>query len=133
MKANVICFSGYRAYHTSQLSHLPYKDSQDRTSLKPQAAGQTLSGRDSDVAAIPAAAFGQNDAQPESAMDTAGKEANQNPLELSGAYPQLSNPPETRGSKESDTRRHMYASGQARCKPASGPGKSERRGMKSQK
>lgn len=79
-----------RALHTSPAARLPYKDSQDRESLKPRTAEHTQSGRDEDVAASTDAAFtpGKNDPEAE----TKAAQQNGNPLSASGANQELSKP-----------------------------------------
>ncbi|EFY84451.1 hypothetical protein J3459_016458 [Metarhizium acridum] len=81
-----------KAYHTTPISHSPYKDSQDRKSLNPRSAEATKSGRDDDVAGAPKAAFGRGITSPEGERATATKEEGGDPLEASGANQDLSKP-----------------------------------------
>jgi hypothetical protein len=81
-----------RPYHTSAALRLPYKDDQDRESLRPGSAEHTQSGRDDDVAANPDAAFNPSKTRPESAAATAGKDNETNPLNASGANQELNKP-----------------------------------------
>lgn len=81
-----------RAYHTTPIARFPYKDSQDRESLKPQTAEHTKSGRDDDAAAAGKAAFDRGITTPEGARDAAAEERGSDPLEVSGANEGLSKP-----------------------------------------
>ena len=81
------------AYHTTSITLFPYKDSQNRESLKPQTAENTKSGRDDDAAVSSKAAFSRHTTSPEAARAAAAKDANvDDPLEVSGANPGLSKP-----------------------------------------
>lgn len=82
-----------RPYHASPALCHPYKDSQDRETLRPRSAQNTKSGRDDDVAANEDAAFNPHKTSPETEYDTAaaGRDA-VNPLEASGANQPLSMP-----------------------------------------
>ena len=82
-----------RKYHETQIRLNPYKDDQDRNSLKPRASDQTKSAADGDVAAHEDAAFNPNKTRPEEAKDAAGKKTDANPLEVSGANQDISKPP----------------------------------------
>lgn len=83
-----------RSFHQSPLAKLPYKDSQDRESLRPSATENTKTGRDDDVAgADPDAAFNPNKTRPEEA-----EAASSGTLEGSGANQPLSKP---RGDEKS--------------------------------
>ncbi|KFA62977.1 hypothetical protein S40285_06847 [Stachybotrys chlorohalonatus IBT 40285] len=84
--------SAQRAYRTTALRPAPYRDSQDRNSLKPTSTEGTKSGKDDDVAANPDAAFNPSKTSPEEAERTAGVESNGNPLDASGANQGLSKP-----------------------------------------
>lgn len=77
-----------RPYHTTPRVLLPYKDSQDRESLRPRTAEHTKSGRDDDVAAQDDAAYNPRKTRPEET----GKQAKGSPLEASGANQELSKP-----------------------------------------
>ncbi|KAL2207762.1 hypothetical protein CC79DRAFT_1333590 [Sarocladium strictum] len=103
-----------RPYHTTPLLRLPYKDDQDRESLKPRSTENTKTGSDQDVAgADPDAAFNPNKTSPEAAHQAADDNAG-NPLEGSGANQELSKP---RGDEKSGNDR--------------GPGEEVRKGGKS--
>jgi hypothetical protein len=79
-------------YHTSPKAYLAYKDSQSRDSVNPRRAENTLSARDDDAAALDEAAYDSKKTRPESEMDAAKKGSGQNPLELSGANQEISQP-----------------------------------------
>ncbi|OAA43714.1 hypothetical protein NOR_04289 [Metarhizium rileyi] len=81
-----------RAYHATPTSSFPYKDSQDRESLKPRSAENTKSGRDDDVASAPKAAFGRDTTSPEGERATASRQEGTDSLEVSGANQGLSKP-----------------------------------------
>lgn len=81
------------AYHTSRRVQLPYKDDQDRESLKPRSTEGTKSS-DDDAAAQTDTAFDPSTTRPEAEKESARKETQQNsnkegaasnPLESSGA------------------------------------------------
>ncbi|KAL6806592.1 hypothetical protein GGI42DRAFT_286898 [Trichoderma sp. SZMC 28013] len=105
-----------RLYHTSAALRLPYKDSQDRQSLKPKSNNGTRSGTDDDVAAQKDAAFDPSKTKPtpESELETAGRGNETNPLNASGANQEFSKPM-GEGKQAHDT----------------GPGKETRKGGKS--
>lgn len=70
----------------------PYKDDQDRESLKPRATDETRSGTTDDVAHTNIA-FDPTKTRPETEKKTAGKETKGlNPLETSGASQEVSKP-----------------------------------------
>ncbi|KAI0477460.1 hypothetical protein GGR56DRAFT_409997 [Xylariaceae sp. FL0804] len=73
--------------HTSAARGLPYKDDQDRESLKPRAHEHTGSGSDEEAAAHTDAAFNPDKTSPEAAKKTAeqSRSGHQNPLEVSPA------------------------------------------------
>lgn len=80
--------SSTRPYHTTTSLRLPYKDSQDRESLKPRAQESTRSGSDDDVAANTDAAFNPDKTRPEqSAAETADGQLN-----ASGANQEFNKP-----------------------------------------
>ncbi|KAH8177188.1 SMP-30/Gluconolaconase/LRE-like region domain-containing protein [Sarocladium implicatum] len=89
-----------RPYHTTRLLRLPYKDDQDRNTLKPRSTENTKSGSDQEVAgADPDAAFNPDKTSPEAAAaSSAGGYGNEDPLEASGANQELSKP---RGDEKS--------------------------------
>ncbi|KAJ6442110.1 hypothetical protein O9K51_05663 [Purpureocillium lavendulum] len=92
----VACSS--RAHHTTPRRLLPYKDAQDRETLRPRTAEHTSTGRDDDVAgAHPDAAFNPNKTRPETERRRAG-----DTLEGSGANQELSKP---RGDERSEADR----------------------------
>ncbi|EHK23886.1 uncharacterized protein TRIVIDRAFT_26902, partial [Trichoderma virens Gv29-8] len=107
-----------RLYHTSAALRLPYKDSQDRESLKPRSNNGTRSGRDDDVAAQKDAAFNpsKTDPTPESELEAAGRGNETNPLNASGANQEFSKP-----------------MGEGKTAHDTGPGKETRKGGKSGK
>lgn len=83
-----------RAYRASPARRLPYKDDQDRQSLKPKSAEGTVSGTDGDAAASDAA-FDPSKTAPEESKEAAAKEqggAGGSPLEVSGANQERSKP-----------------------------------------
>ena len=73
--------------HRTAVLHRPYKDDQDRESLKPKVAEDTRSGTNDEVASMDDAAFNPAKTRPEQAKETAGRETGSgtNPLEFSGA------------------------------------------------
>ncbi len=81
-----------RKYHQTRIFLNPYKDDQDRNSLKPRASDQTKSASDGDVAAHEDAAFNPKKTRPEEEKDAAGKKTDSNPLEVSGANQDISKP-----------------------------------------
>lgn len=88
-----------RGYHASPARRLPYKDDQDRESLKPKSAEGTVSGTDAGAAASDAA-FDPSKTKPEESKEAAGQEQKAagggsgggNPLEVSGANQGRSKP-----------------------------------------
>ena len=82
-----------RNYHGTVSLSRPYKDDQDRQSLKPKPSEGTKSATD-DAAAQSDAAFDRHDTNPESEKQRAGK-----PLDASGANQDLSKP-QGEGDKE---------------------------------
>ncbi|PON28633.1 hypothetical protein TGAM01_v202480 [Trichoderma gamsii] len=103
-----------RLYHTSTTLRLPYKDSQDRESLKPSSNNGTRSARDDDVADNKDAAFNPHKTDPETELETAGRGNETNPLSASGANQEF-NKPMGDGKEAHDT----------------GPGKETRKGGRS--
>lgn len=81
-----------RFFRSITTSHAPYKDAQDKDSLKPRSTQNTVSGRDDDLVDHPKAAFGQSQNAPETELEMAGENADGNPLEASGANQDLSKP-----------------------------------------
>ncbi|KAK2600122.1 hypothetical protein QQS21_005137 [Conoideocrella luteorostrata] len=88
-----------RSYYGSPSLRLPYKDSQDRNSLKPQSTEHVKSGRDDDAAAASNTAFGKGGNNPEEARNSASREEGGDPLEMSGANHELSKPQGDEGGK----------------------------------
>ncbi|KAM0460994.1 hypothetical protein ACHAPV_000974 [Trichoderma viride] len=103
-----------RLYHTSAALRLPYKDSQDRESLKPRSNNGTRSGRDDDVADQKDAAFNPRKTDPDEELEAAGRGNEANPLNASGANQEF-NKPMGEGKEAHDT----------------GPGKETRKGGRS--
>lgn len=105
--------NGARTYHASRASPLPYKNDQDRESLRPQSTQTTGSGTD-EAAAQSDAAFDPSTTRPEEEKRAAGKEAGANgskadsgsgegggnPLEMSGANQERSKPQGEDGGEE---------------------------------
>lgn len=111
-----------RLYHATTAARLPYKDSQDRESLKPQSSQHTKSGRDDDAAATEAA-FSPNVTSPEKAREKAKRQDGSHALEGSGANQELSNP---QGDEKSN---HGLGPGkETRKGGTSGRGKSPKKG-----
>ncbi|KAL7817645.1 hypothetical protein V8C44DRAFT_321320 [Trichoderma aethiopicum] len=81
-----------RQYHTTAALRLPYKNSQDRQTLKPGTNEGTRSGRDEDVAAQKDAAFNPSKTDPESEKEAAGRGNETNPLNASGANQEFNKP-----------------------------------------
>lgn len=82
-------------YHATPARRLPYKDTQDRGTLKPRSSQNTGSARDDDVAAHPRAAFDPSVTRPEDELGAAGghdSDPSPNPLEVSGANQPINNP-----------------------------------------
>ncbi|KAI1867307.1 hypothetical protein JX265_000856 [Neoarthrinium moseri] len=91
-----------RPFHSSAVSHRPYKDDQDRESLKPKAHEYTGSGEDDDMAANPDAAFNPNKTSPGAAKEAAGHGNDTNPLENSPANKDVAE--SGRGKEEDKTK-----------------------------
>lgn len=88
-----------RLFHTTALCRLPYKDSQDRESLKPRTNEYTRSGHDHDIVNDhPDIAFNADQPEPEKAASRSSKESNGNPLGVSGANMDVSKPAEQKGA-----------------------------------
>ncbi|KAM0252855.1 hypothetical protein ACHAQJ_007484 [Trichoderma viride] len=87
------CATGIpRLYHTSTALRLPYKNSQDRESLKPGTNEGTRSGRDEDVSEQDDAAFNPRKTDPETERKAAGQGNKTNPLNASGANQEFNKP-----------------------------------------
>lgn len=77
-----------RSYRATPAFRYPYKDTQDRESLKPSRTEGTMSGRDADVATEnPDAAFNPSKTSPEAERAAGGTE-----LDISGANQEISKP-----------------------------------------
>lgn len=94
-----------RLYHTSPALRLPYKDDQDRESLKPRANENTRSSSDDEVAANSSAAFDPKTTRPETAQAKAGAGRDpSNPLEASPSNQEFNKP---RGDERSSRDRGL--------------------------
>ncbi|KAI3398967.1 hypothetical protein diail_7994 [Diaporthe ilicicola] len=80
-----------QGFHSSPRPQLPYKDDQDRESLKPRSTEGSKSGSDN-AAAHSGAAFDPSTTSPEGAKKKAEAEGGSNPLEVSGASHEKSKP-----------------------------------------
>lgn len=78
--------------HATAARRQPYKNAQDRDSLKPQAQENTKSGSDDDVSSHGEAAFNPKKTDPQDAKETAGKDTDGNPLDVSPANQEMSKP-----------------------------------------
>jgi len=99
-----------RLYHPTPSSRQPYKDDQDRQSVKPRTHSGSNSASDSEVASHNGTSYSPKSTDPENESETAKKEAAgrggaENPLELSGANKDLSNPPASSGTKGGEKKR----------------------------
>lgn len=85
-----------RPYTTTPLARLPYKNSQDRESLRPGSTEGTKSARDDEVATEhPDAAFNPDKTSPEEAMESSKRNRTPNGrdgLEASGANQEINKP-----------------------------------------
>lgn len=82
-----------RLYHSTPALRLPYKDAQDRESLKPRANENTRSSSDDEVAANSEVAFDPKKTGPESAQAAAGAGSHPvNPLEASPSNQEFNKP-----------------------------------------
>lgn len=88
-----------RGFHVSPRPQLPYKDDQDRESLKPKSTEGSGSGTDHDAAET-SAAFDPSTTSPEGAKNKAEGENNGNPLDVSGANHGKSKPLGSQGGAE---------------------------------
>ena len=79
-------------YHQTAILQQPYKDDQDRESLKPRAQDTSKSTSDDDAAIHDDAAFDPNITSPETAKNNAEQDSNGNPLEVSPANKDVSRP-----------------------------------------
>ncbi|KAK3692654.1 hypothetical protein B0T22DRAFT_447808 [Podospora appendiculata] len=83
--------SSSRHYHPTPRARLPYKDDQDRTSLKPRPSEGTKSGSDSDVANLKDA-FNPKMTNPEEQMESSAREPGGGALDASGGNQIFSKP-----------------------------------------
>lgn len=82
-----------RFFHSGPALRLPYKDSQDRESLRPRAQENTKSNGDDDTVAHTDAAFNPSTTRPETEHAQAGKGREPgNPLNASGANQPINKP-----------------------------------------
>merc|ERR1712224_359055 len=95
-----------RPFSTTSVSRFPYKDSQDRESLRPRAQEGSRSTSDDDVANNPDAAFNPHKTRPETEMKAAeeGRGDDASPLEASGANQSFNKP---RGDEKSPNDRGL--------------------------
>ncbi|TPX10227.1 uncharacterized protein E0L32_001424 [Thyridium curvatum] len=105
-----LCAAGARPFHGAAARCLPYKDDQDRESLKPRAQDSSKSSSDDDAAAHSDAAFNPDKTSPEAAKKSAKQASNGDPLEASGANQDISKPKEAKkevqgGSKQDKKKR----------------------------
>lgn len=93
-KAASSAITSTRPYSSTRIMRFPYKDSQDRESLRPDVAENTTTARDSDIAEQhPETSFDPKTTSPEGEFQVAGKGSKDgNPLEASGANQRLSKP-----------------------------------------
>ncbi|KAL1875895.1 hypothetical protein Daus18300_003086 [Diaporthe australafricana] len=80
-----------QGFHSSPRPQFPYKDDQDRESLKPRSTEGTKSGSDN-AAAQSDAAFDPSTTSPEGAKEQAENEGGGNSLDMSGASHDKSKP-----------------------------------------
>merc|ERR1711988_1394863 len=95
-----------RPLFPTSVSRFPYKDSQDRESLRPRAQEGSRSTSDDDVANNPDAAFNPHKTRPETEMKAAeeGRGDDASPLEASGANQSFNKP---RGDEKSPNDRGL--------------------------
>lgn len=110
-----------RPIHTSTSSRAPYKDSQDRESLRTGTDEHTKSGRDEDIARDrPDIAFNAHEPRPEEAATRSAKKGKTgaDPLAASGANKDISKP-----VKENDAGTEVRKGGASREKSPQKKGK----------
>lgn len=110
-----------RPIHTSTRSRAPYKDSQDRKTLRTGTDEHTKSGRDEDIARDhPDIAFNAHEPRPEEAAARSAKngETGADPLATSGANKDISKP-----VKENDAGTEVRKGGASREKSPEKKGK----------
>ncbi|KAJ4393668.1 hypothetical protein N0V93_002883 [Gnomoniopsis smithogilvyi] len=88
---SITSINASRSYHNTSPLRLPYKDDQDRQSLKPKSTEGTKSGTDNETAQTDAA-FDGSKTSPEEAHASAEKESDGNALDTSGANQSKSKP-----------------------------------------
>lgn len=110
-----------RTYHETPSPRLPYKDDQDRESLKPRSTEGTKSGSDNETAQTDAA-FDGSKTSPEAAHESAEKESGGNPLDTSGANQSKSKPLGEEGGGE------MKGTTKGQNTKASGHGSPQKKG-----
>jgi hypothetical protein len=108
-----------RQMHGGRALGMPYKDDQDRESLKPRAQDYSKSGSDDATAANEDAAFNPSKTRPEQEKETAGVGNEGNPLEASPANKEFA---ESGRGKAEDKPGHQGA------KPASGASSGPKKG-----
>lgn len=115
------------AYHSSSCLRLPYKDDQDRESLKPRSTEGTQSSSDDDAAAQTNTAFDPSTTSPEAEKASAKQEHKHkneaNPLESSGANQGGLHPEGKRGEMQEATKseRNKASRGGSPEKKGKGP------------
>ncbi|PSN75555.1 hypothetical protein BS50DRAFT_568182 [Corynespora cassiicola Philippines] len=111
-----------RLITTTAPSYFPRKDTQDKDSLNPTSTEYSKSGSDDAAAAASDAAFNPNKTSPEEERDTAERESNGNPLDVSPGNPEISKPRgEQEGGAQGSPRTSASGGGSA---PKSGGNKS---------
>lgn len=103
-----------RLYHQTPSSRQPYKDDQDRESLKPRSHEGSKGASDSDIASNFGTSFTPKATDPENESKKAKQEAGggeEDPLELSGANQELSKPPASSGEKGGEKKRRSGPGG----------------------
>ncbi|KAF7543583.1 hypothetical protein G7Z17_g10627 [Cylindrodendrum hubeiense] len=113
-----------RPIHNSPLTRLPYKDSQDRESLRTGTSEHTKSGRDEDIARDrPDVAFNAQEPKPEEAAARSAKKGGTgtDPLEMSGANKDISKP-----VKEDDSGKEVRKGGASKERSPQKKGKSRK-------
>ncbi|KAK1771794.1 hypothetical protein QBC33DRAFT_167708 [Phialemonium atrogriseum] len=91
-----------RAYHPTPAPRLPYKDSQDRQSLKPRTNGSSKGPSDEEIASGVGASYSRDATEPGSETETAKRDSADgvNPLEMTGANQEFSKPQGDGGAAE---------------------------------
>ncbi|PSS03446.1 hypothetical protein BD289DRAFT_449541 [Coniella lustricola] len=119
-----------RGYRTTSALQLPYKDDQDRESLKPRSTEGTQSSLGDDEAAHTDTAFDPNKTRPEEEREAAHQEKGHagNPLETSGASHEKSMPLGQEGGGEmqgtTKSERNKASGHGSQKKSGKGPGSS---------